>query len=257
MQDDRTDHAVLTRDTLTRQAFDALVKLIVDKGLKPGDTLPSTSELTEQFGISRPVVREALSALQACGFVDIRSGRSPVVGELDGRLIQMFMARAAQMQPRPMSALMEVRIPLEIQAAKLAAERSDDAALQRIDASNVRMAKALDDTEHYPEFDAAFHTDIATATDNHILIWMISSIRAELMTVMVAVRAYRETIGSVGQEQIQHEQIAQAIRDRDPVAAGEAMQLHLKTSLGLVRQVEGIASLNAVGDNDLKATTAV
>ncbi len=232
---------MLTRDTLTRQAFDAIVEHILDRQLKPGDVLPSTSELTEQFGISRPLVREALSALQACGFVEIRSGRIPVVGKLDGRLIEMFMARAARMQDRPMSALMEVRIPLEIQAAKLAAERSSDEEIRRIGDTNARMASALGDSKLYPELDTEFHSDIALASANHILNWMVVSVRAELMTVMVAVREYREANGLVGQEQEQHDSILETIRDHDPEAAGSAMKTHLHSSLVLVREVEDLA----------------
>ncbi|TAM68492.1 MAG: FadR family transcriptional regulator [Microbacteriaceae bacterium] len=231
---------MLTRETLTRQAFDALIKEIVDNRLQPGDSLPSTAELTEKFGISRPVVREALSALQACGFVDVRNGRNPIVGEFDGRLIQMFMARAARLQHGPMSGLMEVRIPLEIQAARLAAERATEADIREIDASNARMAAAILDTTHYPELDTNFHAEIATATGNKILIWMIASIRAELMAIMVAVRTYREINDLVGQEQKQHDDITLAIRDRDPTSAAAAMERHLLTSLDLVRKVEGV-----------------
>ncbi|MEO9096031.1 MAG: FCD domain-containing protein [Microbacteriaceae bacterium] len=229
---------MLTRETLTRQAFDAVVTSIVDRGLKPGDALPSTSELTEQFGISRPVVREALSALQACGFVDIRNGRNPVVGKLDGRLIEMFMVRALQAQQHPMTRLMEVRAPLEIQAARLAAERADEESIGRIDASNARMAQTLHNKHEYPTHDTAFHVEIAKATNNQALIWMIASIRTELMTVMFAVRAFREANGLVGQEQDQHGEIARAIHDRNPAAAAAAMDAHLKTSLDLIQQVQ-------------------
>lgn len=229
---------LLTKETLTRQAFDALVTHIIENGLMPGDDIPSTAALMERFGTSRSVVREALSALQVCGFVDIRNGRNTVVGELDGRLLLMFMTRAARMQNRPMSALMEVRIPLEIQAARLAAERADDTAIRRIQTTNLRMARAQYDKDLYPKLDTEFHADIASATSNHILSLMIDSIRAELMTVMVAVRDYRETHDLLGQEQIQHEEIARAIRDRLPDKAADAMQRHLATSLGLVQQVE-------------------
>ena len=229
---------LLKSETLTRQAFDAVVKYIVDRGLTAGDQIPSTAALMEEFGISRSVVREALTALQVCGFVDVRNGRNPVVGELDERLLLMFMTRAASMQRHPMSALMEVRIPLEIQAARLAAERSDARAIEQIDATNTRMAAAQDDTDLYPRLDTLFHTDIAKATNNHILKFMISSIRAELMTVMVAVREFREQNGLVGQEQIQHDAIAQAIREHDSDGAALAMQEHLTSSLRLVHQVE-------------------
>lgn len=233
---------LLSKETLTRQAFDALVQYIVDRGLAPGDMLPSTAALMEEFGTSRSVVREALAALQVCGFVDIRNGRTPVVGELDGRLLLMFMTRAARMQSRPMSALMEVRIPLEIQAARLAAERSDDEAEQRIQDANARMAKAQHDTELYPRLDTEFHAEIAMASDNHILSFMVNSIRSELMNVMVAVREYRETNDLLGQEQEQHDKIADAISRRSPALAAKAMEDHLATSLALVHDVEGTLS---------------
>ncbi len=229
---------VLTRDTLTRQAFNSLVDHIVSGGLQPGDDLPSTSALIEEFGISRPVVREALSALQACGFVDIRNGRTPVVAAVDGRLIQMFVARASQLQKRPMSGLMEVRLPLEIQAARLAAARADDETIRVIVDANVEMAGAISDSERYPRLDAAFHSSIAGAAGNPILDWMIHSIRSELMRVMTSVRAYREAHGLVGEEQRQHDQIADAIRRRDPNAAAAAMEEHIASSMELVRSVE-------------------
>lgn len=229
---------LLKSETLTRQAFDAVVKHIVDHGLTAGDQIPSTAALMEEFGISRSVVREALTALQVCGFVDIRNGRNPVVGELDERLLLMFMSRATSMQSQPLSALMEVRTPLEIQSARLAAERSDAAAIEKIDATNARMAAAQDDTDLYPRLDTLFHTDIAMATNNHILGFMVSSIRAELMTVMIAVREFREQNNLLGQEQTQHDAIARAIRAHDPDEAARAMQEHLSTSLRLVHQVE-------------------
>lgn len=236
---------MLIRDTLTRQAFDAVVNDIVERRLSPGDQLPSTLELTEMFGISRPVVREALSALHVCGFVDVRNGKAPVVGDFDGRLLQMFMARAAHVERTPMSRLMEVRIPLEIQAAHLAASRVNDVTMNQIDAANSQMVLALNDAERYSRLDADFHGEIAIATENQILILMSSTIRAELRATMAAVRLYRDTHALVGQEQKQHDEIAQAIRDRDPAAAAAAMERHLLDSFELVKKIESSSHSDA------------
>lgn len=240
--------AVLTKQSLTRQAFDALVQKIVDDNLRPGETLPSTAELIEEFGISRPVVREALSALQACGFVELRNGRAPVVAELDGKLIQMFIARASHLQSDPMSKLMEVRVPLETQAARLAARRIQHDELQRLAESYERMTLQLDNSQTYPVLDAEFHAEIAAAAENQVLLWIIRSIRTELMTVMYAVRAYRDANDLVGQEQEQHEAIFMAIRDGKADVAARAMRDHLRSSLLLVREVEAAALTSAAGD---------
>lgn len=233
---------MLTRQTLTRQAFDALVEKIIHDDLRPGDSLPSTAELIDEFGISRPVVREALSALQACGFVELRNGRAPVVAELDGQLIRLFVSRASRLSRDPMSKLMEVRRPLEIEAASLAASRADDADLARLTDANDTMRAALHDSAVYPRLDAAFHAEIARATGNDILQWMVRSLRSELMTVMIAVREYRDANGLVGREQEQHDAILAALCARDASAAAAVMAAHLDSSITLVQRVEHAAT---------------
>lgn len=228
----------LRRTKLTNQLFDALVAHIINERLQPGDALPSTAALCEQYGTSRPVVREALSALEAIGLVEVHSGRNAVVRELDGHLIQLFVARAIQLQDRPLAALMEVRVPLEVQAAHLAAQRADPAAIERIDELLHQMDEVLDDTEAYPRLDVAFHMEISRATGNRALIWFTESVREPLMDVMVQVRHYREKHGLVGKEQDDHARIAAAIRAGDPETAAAAMRDHMATSVRLVDSVQ-------------------
>lgn len=230
----------LRRTKLTSQLFDALVAHIISERLQPGDALPSTAALCEQYGTSRPVVREALSALEAVGLVEVSSGRNAVVRELDGHLIQLFVARAVQLEERPLAALMEVRVPLEVQAAELAARRADTDAVQRIDHLLEQMADALHDTHAYPRLDVAFHMEISRATGNRALIWFTESVREPLMEVMVRVRTYREENALVGNEQDDHARIAAAIRDHDPQAAADAMRDHMETSVRLVDSVQAI-----------------
>ncbi|GAB3561356.1 FadR/GntR family transcriptional regulator [Spelaeicoccus albus] len=230
---------MFARETLTRQTFDALIEKIIDEKLEPGDALPATATLAEQFDISRPVVREALSALQACGFVKLRSGYTPVVAELDDRLIRMFISRVSHVQKNSMSRLMEVRMPLEIEAARLAALRADAVERQKILTANDRMQAALRDSSAYPSLDTSFHAEVAEATDNQILLWTIRSIRSELMATMLAVRQYRDENGLVGNEQAQHDEICAAIADGDADAAAAAMKNHLESSSALIKKVEG------------------
>lgn len=230
------------------------MRYILDQQLEPGDTLPSTADLTARFGISRPVVREALSALQACGFVDLQSGRNPTVAQLDGRLIRMFVTRAAHMHNRPKSALMEVRTPLEIQSATLAAQRASPAALAAIEEVNVRLRSALPDTEAYPTLDALFHFRIASATENNLLIWMIDSIRTELMDTIVAVRRYRDAHRLVGQEQDEHERLADAIRAGDADEAARVMRCHLQGTTDLVRKVETLNETQRRGETPVASS---
>lgn len=228
----------LRRTKLTSQLFDALAAHIVTAGLEAGEALPSTAMLCEQYGTSRPVVREALSALEAIGLVEVRNGRNAVVRELDGHLIQLFLARAIQLQDRPLATLMEVRVPLEVTAAHLAAQRADADAVHRIEDLLEQMAGALHDASAYPRLDVAFHMEIARATGNPALIWFTESVRKQLIEVMVQVRFYREEHGLIGGEQDDHARIAEAIRERDPQAAAAVMRDHMETSVRLVDSVE-------------------
>lgn len=228
----------LPRTKLSQQMFDAVIELMVTEGLQPGDALPSTAALCERFGTSRPVVREALSALEAVGLVEVHSGRNAVVRDLDGHLIQLFLTRALQHQENPLAAMMEVRAPLEIQAARLAAGRAGGGAADRLDELVLEMDHALADSEGYPLLDIAFHMEIARLTGNRALLWFTESLRWQLTEVMTQVRRYRELHGLVGNEQEDHRRIALAIRAGDAEAAALAMEKHMKTSVEYVGTLE-------------------
>lgn len=242
-------HTPLTRTKLSLQIFDAMIAHIVDDDLQPGSSLPSTASLCEQFATSRPVVREALSALEAVGLVEVHNGRNAVVKELDGHLIKMFLSRVLHNNKRPLTDMMDVRIPLEIQAARLAAERATDGDFEMLERLLTQMDDALLDTEGYPALDIAFHMAIARATGNGALEWFSESLRTELTTVMVEVRRYREVHDLVGDEQQQHRQIAAAIRAGDADAAEAAMREHMKSAEGYLRMIE--ESFFGAGAHDL------
>ena len=244
----------LTRTKLSLQIFDAMIAHIVDNDLQPGSVLPSTAALCERFATSRPVVREALSALEAVGLVEVSNGRNAMVRELDGHLIKLFLSRVLHNNKRPLTDMMDVRIPLEIQAARLAAERASGHDHQVLDDLLLQMDAALLDTAGYPLLDIAFHLAIARATGNGALEWFSDALRHELTTVMVEVRRYREINDLVGDEQLQHRKIAAAIRAGDPVAAELAMREHMKSAESYVRMIE--ESLLEAGEETLRGVLA-
>lgn len=228
----------LTRTKLSLQIFDAMMAHIVDSDMQPGSALPSTAALCEQFATSRPVVREALSALEAVGIVEVHNGRNAVVKELDAHLIKLFLSRALHNNQRPLTDMMDVRIPLEVQAARLAAERATGEDCRILEELMARMDDALLDTVGYPVLDVAFHMAIARATGNGALEWFSEALRSELTTAMVQIRRFREVNDLVGDEQHQHRQILDAIRAGDAERAEEAMREHMQSSGQYVRMIE-------------------
>ncbi|WP_306231554.1 FadR/GntR family transcriptional regulator [Agrococcus beijingensis] len=224
--------------TLTAQVQRAILELIDAEGLAPGQSLPSTAALSERFDVSRPVVREALSALHAIGAVELTNGRNAVVRRLDDHLISLFLTRALQATDEPLVALMEVRAPLEIQAARLAAERADPASAQALVDEVRRMATIASDGDAYAQADLDLHRRIAELTGNPALVWFTGAVRDRVFHAMVQIRAHRERHGMVGFEQAEHMAIAGAIASGNAMAAEIAMREHMGAVIDITDAIE-------------------
>jgi GntR family transcriptional repressor for pyruvate dehydrogenase complex len=183
-----------------------------------------------QEGVSRTVVREAISRLQAGGFVETRHGiGSFVLGPLaDG--LNFKLDATALLTIQDLLAMLELRISLESQAAGLAAARRSEEHL-------VEMRRALATYEENiatgrdtiePDFD--FHLRIANATGNRYFADIMSRLgtatitRSRLRLATSDLTAYLRGIHG------QHEAVYRAILSRDPEAAQTMMRVHLTAS---------------------------
>ncbi|OMH26970.1 hypothetical protein BKD30_04290 [Tersicoccus phoenicis] len=224
----------LTGTPLTDQVRRALIAYIDERNLAAGDALPSTAELSERFGVSRPVVREALSALAALGLIELSNGRHAVVKELDEQLITLYLSRALRSTPRRLTALMELRVPLEIQAAALAAERATDAEREALSVLVHGMTGQIGKADAYVRLDLQLHRQIAVLGGNPALLGITDAVRGQVFDAMTRLRALREERGLVGAEHREHDAVVAAIVAGDAEAAGEAMRAHLRTTGQLV-----------------------
>jgi GntR family transcriptional repressor for pyruvate dehydrogenase complex len=147
---------------------------------KPGDKLPSVVELSASFGVGRSTVREALSALKATGWLDIRHGGGTFVKK------ELPSERSAQADPFKEAAsimeLLEVRKVLEAGTATLAARNRTDEDLEALRAVLVTMRQALenDDTAAGEQADVSFHAAIAAASHNSLLESLMDSLAERL-----------------------------------------------------------------------------
>jgi GntR family transcriptional repressor for pyruvate dehydrogenase complex len=199
--------------------------------IAPGEKMPSESALVREHGVSRTVVREAISQLQASGLVETRHGIGTFVLERDER--QGFhLTRDTALSVR---GILELRMGLETQAAALAASRRTQEQL-------VQMRQALDDYQQAlasgndasVEADVRFHRLIAEATGN---VYFTDVIHHLGKSVIPRNRIHPEERGTTDLARLglaanqEHEAILQAIRRQDPDAARAAMWLHLSNSL--------------------------
>ncbi|NBD26945.1 FadR/GntR family transcriptional regulator [Paenibacillus glycinis] len=208
-----------------------LKRLILDGKLKVGDKLPSTKDMSEQFGVGRSTMREALSALKAMGYIEIRQGGgcrvissapSPSPVELP-ELQTLRMNRATLLE------LLEAREALEVSNASRAAEKATEADIEVLRNLIREMEAGIGDDREGERTDVLFHLTLARATHNTVMLRLFESIVGQLETAIrdirrveiyanrsVAERLYREHLG-----------IFEAVSAGNAALSGERMKEHL------------------------------
>ena len=207
---------VLPRRNAVADIQDRLQARILAGEYKPNERLPSESELCKTFGVSRPVVREALMRLQALGLTTSQAGIGTFV--LSDRVsVPLLLGRYSPADVR------EVRRCIEIPAARLAAERRADRDVGEFAAIMARMDDA-DNPARRHQLGASFHIAIARSAGNPLIVKLVEDLRSVLEEhSLAAARApYRRRAASE-----EHRAIYHAIVDRDPDAAALAMEAHL------------------------------
>jgi len=198
---------------------------------QPGDRLPSEARLTEQFSVSRTVVREAIATLRADGLVEPRQGAG------------VFVLEAPEVAPRPFQIvdtakissiveMLELRLAVEMEAAALAAARRSPAQEEEIYEAEAEIRRLAEAGQPTSEADLRFHLAVADATNN-------PRFREFLQVLGIAViprsnlanesnrRSPDSYIALISGE---HRAIADAIAAGDAETARDAMRLHLQGS---------------------------
>lgn len=221
----------ITRGTLAEQVTDRLLEYIETQHLKPGDLLPSETSLAGSFGVSRPVIREALKNLEGKGVIEIVNGKGALIRPIDSDPLRQFFRRAMNMERSTMLELMEVRRGLEVQAAVLAAQRRDEKDLQALRQVVEAMRNHLSDLETYTRLDVEFHLRIAAASHNTMLVYLVESIRDALRTTISAGLQSRGSLLQVQSIQHTHERLLQALSEANPMEAMQIMSQHFDEAI--------------------------
>ncbi|KQR73217.1 hypothetical protein ASF98_22715 [Arthrobacter sp. Leaf337] len=217
---------------LAQQLVEVLVADIRSGSLMPGMKMPSESALMTRFGVSRTVVREAGSRLQAAGLVESHRGKGSFVLMVspDHRGRTNF---PTVNKPEDVDELIGFRLGVEVEAAGLAAAGRSDAEASSIARAAAAMRRMPALTSQLLEADFDFHLRIARATGNRFYGELLEA----LGPAMIAYPAHRlpplDRAGTIGPDEIicrEHEAIAEAIADGDVGCARAAMRLHLANS---------------------------
>lgn len=219
----------------------ALDQDIRNGALKAGDKLPTEAALMERFDVSRTVVREAISRLQASGLVATRHGIGTFVMEPAQPDLTFHISPHELDTAADVIALLELRISLESEAAGLAALARTENNLAAMNEALSAFAAAIQAASDAVPSDFQFHVEVARATGNRYF--------AELMSylgTMIIPRTRLRTAGDAPEGRLaylqrvhqEHERIYQAIQLRDPDAARAAMRTHLSNSRERLRRAQ-------------------
>jgi GntR family transcriptional regulator, transcriptional repressor for pyruvate dehydrogenase complex len=217
---------------LALELVDAIGDRIRDGRLAAGDKLPTEAEIMGAFGVSRTVVREALSKLQAGGQVRTRHGIGTfVVGAGDATPFRISPEQLATLQD--VIAMLELRIGLETEAAALAAQRRSAQHLGEMRAALDEFSATVEAGRDAVAADVRFHLEIARATQNTHFAELMAAMgagmipRARLDAPVPMNAERRDYLRRVNAE---HESIFDAIAAQDSEAARAAMRTHLANS---------------------------
>ena len=225
----------LVRETLPDIAARALIAFVRTERLRPGDPLPSEAQLAERFGVSRPVIREALQILHGRGLIDARRHRSATVSHPSGRQIAAFVEHHLLFDPKGALTLLEFRRGIEMESAKLAAERADANTRAHLRRMVSAMAEAVEDAAAYVDADIALHQAIATASENPLIANFLASARnATRETIELGLRS-RMSDEELRRVQAAHELLVDAIAQGDAEASVLAMARHFDDAMRAVR----------------------
>src|SRR5580765_6784052 len=216
---------------LARELADALSEQIRSGVLGPGQKLPTESEIMRTHGVSRTVVREAISGLQSTGFVETRHGIGTFVLELSGG--SDFRVEPNSMPTvREILDMLELRVSLESEAAGLAAVRRTENQLSDLRRVLDKYQVALHSGGDTAEPDFEFHLGVATATGNRYFSEVLSHFGTTTIprTRVCLVQSPGGQAAYLSILSHEHEQIYSAILRGDQEDAAKFMRTHLSNS---------------------------
>jgi len=216
----------VSRDTLTHQVKDAIKRFIIMEDLESGARLPTERELSESMSVSRNIIREALSVLEAEDVIERQVGRGTFVGKFDRKQLMTSVSIDINDNDISMQTAREARAAMEIGAVGLIVERITDEEIENLKSILEVCERKYNEGKSPVKEDIDFHLALLNATRNKIIQDMAPLVmdvfRQRLLEAPSAMRDNPQRIIN------EHRQIIAALENRDVVTARAVMQLHFR-----------------------------
>src|SRR5262249_40092723 len=215
----------------------ARIRDVIDKGqYEAGARLPSEADLAGQLQVSRSVLREAVSRLEAQGVLNVRRGKGMYVGDRGGLSSCVRLVHSAlTIAPKDLMQLAELRRGIEVQAARLAAQRAKPEDIDALTALAERMDNEKIEYLESVEADCDFHRKIVEITGNPLMRNVMEVIQEFIRAEMVQTTPRQRNRKRSRQL---HGPIVDAIRSGDADAAERAMKVHMDSVDQALRDIE-------------------
>jgi GntR family transcriptional regulator, transcriptional repressor for pyruvate dehydrogenase complex len=219
---------------VSEQVADQIRGLITRERLAEGDRLPPERDLAEGFGVSRPMVSQALRMLSLMGLVEIRQGSGAYVLRRPQHMVAASVSLMLDLDQGPLDDLAELRLWLETLGAVHAAERAEPAGLS---GSLRRLAGATGSAAAWIAADTVFHADVVRAAGNAYLTALYEGVHTAVLSqeheLWVRTEAEPGWLAGPGRSVLLdiHQAIYDAVAAGDATAAQTAVLRHHKVML--------------------------
>ena len=226
-----SDNYVLSSSPRFPEQVAAILARQIEDGLYlPGGKLPSELQLGDAFGVSRSVVREALSQLKYEGLLESRQGKGVIVVGPSGRR-SFRMEEVSQLTQVDLAQFYEMRAIIESEAAALAAHRVNPLHIKRLRNCLDRMAQAVESRTDGTGPDLEFHRFIAEGSGNRYLKDLMDYLNTKAGMVIRTARTHSSREAKLpAAVQKEHEEIFQALEAGNAARARASTLRHLKNA---------------------------
>jgi len=157
---------------------DAIAAALFDGRISPGEPLPPEGEIAREFGVSKPIAREALRQLTAAGLISTQQGKVARAKALSGEPMDKIYGYAVRSSLKRLQEANEMRRVVETGIARLAAERRKAEGLTAMRQGLARMSASLLEPSGFTDADILFHLGLAMATGNFMIRVQMESMRS-------------------------------------------------------------------------------
>jgi DNA-binding FadR family transcriptional regulator len=218
-------------EALVEAISDYLIDAVIRGEMRPGSKLPPDRKLGALFGIGRSAIREALKVLGTLGIITIMPGHGTFIASESAGFLHLPLSWTFLIGENRISYLIDVRNVLEMESARLAAEKADAKSLDTLGQVYMDMIKAFKEAnfKDFLDRDMDFHLAIAACSQNPVIIDLLATSRKILSYIS---KSGMLTLAHLKNIYAEHGDIYAAITARDPGKAKKAMKTHLSKARG-------------------------